>query len=70
MEHYICTGGCKGESDSLKVCGNETCGRRGEELSLCHCEDGNHMGAFDLDHTGGPDHEHSVPIEEPEKGIQ
>jgi len=70
MEHYICTGGCNGESNSPKICGVESCAKKDQDFSPCHCEDGLHMGAFDVDHTGGLDHEHSVPVEEPEEGIQ
>ncbi len=61
MEHYICTGGCKGESPVAKVCEADVCAKKGEEMQLCGCEDGKHFGEFDFkDHN----HEASLPVEE------
>jgi hypothetical protein len=42
MSHYICTGGCNGESQEPGVCDAEFCKKEGELLSKCNCEDGVH----------------------------
>jgi hypothetical protein len=47
MKHYICTGGCKGESDHPGVCKTEECPLYGHELKECDCADGKHHGAFE-----------------------
>ena len=44
--HYICTGGCKGESETPGTCQAETCAKYGEPLTECSCTDGAHGGAF------------------------
>ena len=49
MSHYICTGGCQGESDKAGVCNAESCVRHNQPLTECDCEDGKHYGAFDND---------------------
>ena len=45
MKHYICTGGCEGESNTPGVCQAEECKKEGEPLTPCDCEDGLHEGA-------------------------
>ncbi len=47
MPHYICTGGCKGVSDTPGVCQTEGCSLEGHTLEECNCIDGEHWGAFD-----------------------
>ncbi len=42
MAHYICTGGCNGESDSQGVCDAEFCAKEGKLLTKCNCTDGLH----------------------------
>jgi hypothetical protein len=42
MVHYICTGGCKGVSDSPGVCRAVDCPDHGKALKPCDCEDGTH----------------------------
>ncbi len=42
MKHYICTGGCDGESAVSGVCQMEGCKSEGEALTACNCEDGLH----------------------------
>ncbi len=51
MEHYICTGGCKGVSEKPGVCQNPDCPNYNGQLEKCDCEDGNHYGAFDLENN-------------------
>ncbi len=48
MEHYICTGGCKGVSNKPGFCQNKTCPQYQEPLEPCDCTDNAHYGAFDL----------------------
>ena len=45
MTHYVCTGGCNGESGTLGVCQAEDCKKEGEPLIECNCEDGTHEEA-------------------------
>jgi hypothetical protein len=47
MGHYICTGGCKGESETPGVCQAKDCKKFGEPLEECDCTDGKHFGAFE-----------------------
>ncbi len=42
MKHYICTGGCEGESPKPGVCQAEGCTKEGEPLIPCDCTDGAH----------------------------
>jgi len=48
MAHYICTGGCGGESDSPGVCEAEDCSKHGQPLEPCECEDGLHEGMAEM----------------------
>ena len=45
MNHYVCTGGCDGESSAPGVCQAEGCKKEGEPLTLCACEDSLHEEA-------------------------
>ncbi|MDO8594353.1 MAG: hypothetical protein Q7R93_02455 [bacterium] len=45
MTHYICTGGCEGQSSVPGVCQAEDCKKEGEPLTPCACEDGGHEEA-------------------------
>lgn len=45
MRHYICTGGCGGETSAPGVCETEDCHKEGEALTPCDCEDGSHKNA-------------------------
>ena len=42
MQHFVCTGGCGGESSTPGVCQSEGCKKEGEELTACSCENGLH----------------------------
>ncbi|MDO8619731.1 MAG: hypothetical protein Q7R64_00080 [bacterium] len=42
MQHFVCTGGCDGESSTPGVCQSEGCEKEGEPLTACSCEDGLH----------------------------
>jgi len=44
MPHNICTGGCKGVSDTPGVCQTEGCAKHDQPLIECSCGDGNHDG--------------------------
>lgn len=46
MTHYICTGGCKGVSDTRGVCNAEDCEKYQEPLQECSCTDGAHEAAY------------------------
>ncbi|MBU1118941.1 hypothetical protein KKH43_03610 [Patescibacteria group bacterium] len=48
MTHYICLGGCQGESDTEEVCVSETCKLKGKVLKECDCVDGLHYGLFGM----------------------
>lgn len=45
MTHYVCTGGCGGESGAPGVCQMEGCKKEGEPLLACNCADGAHAPA-------------------------
>lgn len=45
MTHYICTGGCDGQSSNPGVCQAEDCKKEGEPLIPCVCEDDLHEEA-------------------------
>ena len=45
MQHFICTGGCDGESGAPGVCQSEGCKKEGEALTACTCENGLHEEA-------------------------
>lgn len=47
MQHFICTGGCDGESETVGVCQAESCKKEGEPLTPCNCEDGKHEEALE-----------------------
>ncbi|MCI0542221.1 hypothetical protein L0Y69_00485 [bacterium] len=42
MTHYICTGGCMGESSNPGTCQASSCPKYGQDLEVCECEDGLH----------------------------
>ncbi|MSR71157.1 MAG: hypothetical protein EXS50_00580 [Candidatus Taylorbacteria bacterium] len=42
MEHYVCTGGCGGESKDQGVCDAQFCKKEGQVLTSCSCADGMH----------------------------
>jgi len=47
MKHFICTGGCNGESSNPGVCQAEECKKEGEQLAPCDCADGLHKTAYE-----------------------
>ncbi|MEK7181219.1 MAG: hypothetical protein AAB738_02715 [Patescibacteria group bacterium] len=47
MTHYVCTGDCHGESPRPGTCQAKDCGKFGEPLEPCECEDGLHMEVFE-----------------------
>lgn len=42
MTHYVCRGGCGGQSDELGVCEADGCSSQWEMLEACECTDGVH----------------------------
>ena len=44
MTHYICTGTCKGVSDTPGTCQAKDCPKHEEILQPCDCTDGKHYG--------------------------
>lgn len=47
MTHYICTGGCKGVSETPGTCNAEGCAKHNHPLETCDCTDGKHYGRQD-----------------------
>jgi len=47
MSHYVCTGGCDGESTKPGVCEMEGCDKEGKPLIECTCDDSLHGEAYD-----------------------
>lgn len=39
MTHYICKGGCKGESEGPVACGGKSCRDYQKPMLECECED-------------------------------
>lgn len=46
MAHYVCTGGCKGVSETPISCQMEYCPRHKEPLIKCNCADGKHDSVY------------------------
>ena len=44
MEHYICTGGCAGVSETAGTCQAGDCPKYSQQLESCDCTDGKHYG--------------------------
>ena len=42
MSHYVCTGDCKTVSEVPGVCEADYCGKNGQVMTICGCEDGEH----------------------------
>ena len=42
MKHFLCDGGCGGESDLPGVCQDSECSDNQLPLNVCECEDGEH----------------------------
>jgi hypothetical protein len=57
MGHYICTGGCKGESDTAGLCQAAFCAKFAEPLENCNCTDWKHFAAFDNKEIGEEEYE-------------
>ena len=57
MNHYVCTGGCDGQSSTPGICQAEGCKKEGEPLVECSCTDGMHEHA---------NHKHELGEEENE----
>lgn len=53
--HYICTGGCKGLSDTPGVCQAGDCPKHEHPLTPCDCTDSNHYGKHDSEASGQDD---------------
>ncbi len=45
MNHYVCTGDCKTVSDVPGVCAADYCGKNGQVMTICGCDDGGHDDA-------------------------
>ena len=45
MNHYICTGGCNGESDQPGTCQAGDCAKHQQPLDACSCTDGQHSAS-------------------------
>lgn len=53
MKHFICRGGCNGESNDEGMCEADGCDSQWEMLEECDCEDGKHgMGVLVKDSNG------------------
>ena len=53
MNHFVCKGGCKGESEEAGMCEADGCANQWEMLEKCDCEDGKHgMGLVVKDSNG------------------
>lgn len=59
MQHYICTGGCGGQSENEGVCEARYCKKEGEPLTSCTCDDGLH----NLQDGTAEDYEDDVEVE-------
>ena len=46
MEHYVCRGGCKGNSLVSGVCQDKNCPNYGKPLEKCECVDDKHRESF------------------------
>jgi hypothetical protein len=57
MSHYVCKGECKTVSDKEGVCEADFCNKKGEELEVCGCEDGEHGNDSDDDMDTGEEEE-------------
>lgn len=44
-KHYVCLGGCGGESYEPRYCAAEGCPKEDQPYVLCLCEDGLHKDA-------------------------
>jgi hypothetical protein len=42
MNHYICTGGCHGVSETPGTCQAQDCAKHEQPLVECSCTDGQH----------------------------
>ena len=42
MSHFVCTGDCKSISEEQGICQSDFCNKKGEDLAICGCEDGEH----------------------------
>lgn len=51
-QHCVCTGSCKGVSDTPMVCHAPDCTKKGEPFVACSCTDGNHNEAYAKSGTG------------------
>jgi len=45
--HYICTGGCKGVSQTPGVCQTDGCPKHEHPLEECDCVDSKHYGKLE-----------------------
>jgi hypothetical protein len=45
MSHYVCTGDCQTVSDVPGVCNADYCGKNGQAMTICGCEDNEHEDA-------------------------
>ena len=43
-KQYVCSGDCKGVSETPGVCMTESCPKHGQPLVECDCTDGTHPG--------------------------
>ncbi len=55
MKHYVCAGGCDGQSTKPGVCESEFCTSEGEALKACDCEDGLHEAVINGEESGEAD---------------
>lgn len=48
--HFVCRGDCKTVSENPGICKADFCNKKGEELTICGCEDGSHAeGSHEVD---------------------
>ena len=52
MSHYVCKdGSCGAVKDGPGLCESDFCNKKGEELMICGCEDGEHKAGEHTTHV-------------------
>ena len=58
--HYVCTGGCGGESEVSEVCGDPGCLMYNMDFATCACEDGRHLAVLCAKPADMEDHQEGL----------
>lgn len=48
-KHFVCDGGCHGNSDTPGSCNTESCPKYGQPLQECQCSDGQHQATTETE---------------------